>query len=728
MFKKILLTLAFGLLLAGNVFAANTWYVRSDGGTINQCDGTHNAPYSGTGFSQPCAVSSLYYIIRHDTDGSNNFQGTTLVAGGDTVVVGDPGANPGQFMIGYNPSNIWAGCSSSYPYGCFLDSLPSGPDASHPTKLVGVQYATGCGKKTQLWGNERVKYVLKQAGGSNIDYECLDVTDHSACVYAHPSGASVDGFPVSCKTSAYPYGPWALNGIRTDSVTNLTMVNMDVHGLANRDWFAFRNGTTTLTNVLFNAAGLTDVDADPGSDNAGSPTNYTAGQVWHQVYVRHAGCGERYPLQNANISSTANLHNCFSQSQGGQGDGFGSAGGGGLLDQTITTWDIYDSDFSHNVQDGFDCLHCRGTGTIRMFRTTAEGNAGNPLKFNNNFVSFENGISIGNCGYFSGQAFTYNTGTFDHCRNATGDAIQFALGSGYTALVSNSSLLSNANGGVINLAGSGCDSSTHVTITNNISYAGSNFLFPGSSNPSYIYFNGSDGNGTGSCGNSFGGILSETYNIVYNSRNSNTPCGGSHDQCGVDPKFAGTIIQGPGTFYTADNYKDQLYLQSSSPARGAGNASVVLQGTSNDVNNYSRGGAYDIGAYEYGSVISGGAVCGNNVRESPEACDGNDLNLQTCPSQGFSGGTLTCLPDCSGYNTSACFINNCGNGNIDPGETCDTNNLNGASCPSLGFAGGSLACNPSCLSYNTSSCTGIVTPINYAEYGKKASYGQMSKY
>lgn len=58
-------------------------------------------------------------------------------------------------------------------------------------------------------------------------------------------------------------------------------------------------------------------------------------------------------------------------------------------------------------------------------------------------------------------------------------------------------------------------------------------------------------------------------------------------------------------------------------------------------------------------VVTGGGgvtqppVCGNNVKESGEACDGNDLGGQTCQSQGFAGGILTCNGDCS-LNTSAC--------------------------------------------------------------------------
>lgn len=47
-------------------------------------------------------------------------------------------------------------------------------------------------------------------------------------------------------------------------------------------------------------------------------------------------------------------------------------------------------------------------------------------------------------------------------------------------------------------------------------------------------------------------------------------------------------------------------------------------------------------------------VCGNNIVEPGEQCDGTDLGGQTCPGLGYSGGTLRCKDDCSAYDTSGC--------------------------------------------------------------------------
>lgn len=48
-------------------------------------------------------------------------------------------------------------------------------------------------------------------------------------------------------------------------------------------------------------------------------------------------------------------------------------------------------------------------------------------------------------------------------------------------------------------------------------------------------------------------------------------------------------------------------------------------------------------------------VCGNNVKEIGEVCDGTDLNGESCSSQGYDSGALSCLSDCSSFDTSACY-------------------------------------------------------------------------
>lgn len=47
-------------------------------------------------------------------------------------------------------------------------------------------------------------------------------------------------------------------------------------------------------------------------------------------------------------------------------------------------------------------------------------------------------------------------------------------------------------------------------------------------------------------------------------------------------------------------------------------------------------------------------VCGNDVQEEPEVCDGSDLNSQTCETKGFASGNLACAAGCLSFDTSGC--------------------------------------------------------------------------
>ncbi len=99
------------------------------------------------------------------------------------------------------------------------------------------------------------------------------------------------------------------------------------------------------------------------------------------------------------------------------------------------------------------------------------------------------------------------------------------------------------------------------------------------------------------------------------------------------------------------------------------------------------------------------AMCGNNIKEESEVCDGTDLGGETCKSQGFHSGTLACLPDCSGFDTTGCEIGDeCGNNIKEESEVCDGTDLGGETCESQGFYSGTLACLPDCSGFDTSQC------------------------
>ena len=65
------------------------------------------------------------------------------------------------------------------------------------------------------------------------------------------------------------------------------------------------------------------------------------------------------------------------------------------------------------------------------------------------------------------------------------------------------------------------------------------------------------------------------------------------------------------------------------------------------------------------SGCNNNAVCGDGVKQASEACDGNDLGGQSCGSQGFDGGSLSC---------SACALVYGSCWNASPGGNyCNTN-------------------------------------------------------
>ncbi|MBI5547610.1 MAG: hypothetical protein HY901_27315, partial [Deltaproteobacteria bacterium] len=96
-------------------------------------------------------------------------------------------------------------------------------------------------------------------------------------------------------------------------------------------------------------------------------------------------------------------------------------------------------------------------------------------------------------------------------------------------------------------------------------------------------------------------------------------------------------------------------------------------------------------------------TCGNGAIDQGEACDGTDLAGQSCTTQGFASGVLTCKPGCT-FDTTACVaVPTCGNGAIDQGEACDGTDLAGQSCLTQGFASGALTCSPTCT-FDSTGC------------------------
>ncbi|HNT27339.1 MAG TPA: hypothetical protein PKH10_04080 [bacterium] len=96
--------------------------------------------------------------------------------------------------------------------------------------------------------------------------------------------------------------------------------------------------------------------------------------------------------------------------------------------------------------------------------------------------------------------------------------------------------------------------------------------------------------------------------------------------------------------------------------------------------------------------------CGNNVKEGPEACDGDTKNCVDIDANKYSGGKAKCLTDCSAYDTATCDekLPVCGNNEVETGEICDGGTM---SCVSLGaYIGGTAACKNDCSAWDTATC------------------------
>jgi hypothetical protein len=61
-------------------------------------------------------------------------------------------------------------------------------------------------------------------------------------------------------------------------------------------------------------------------------------------------------------------------------------------------------------------------------------------------------------------------------------------------------------------------------------------------------------------------------------------------------------------------------------------------------------------------------LCSNGIIDENEVCDGSNLNNQTCASMGFGSGSLSCMSNCTGYDTSMCVQASCDDGILNQDE------------------------------------------------------------
>jgi hypothetical protein len=461
-----------------------TYYVRPSGGTAAQCTGLANADYPGSGTKQACAFSHPFIALPPG--------GTAILKGGNNLVIAS-----GSYQMGLGAAGA-STCSSSWSWDCNWPAIPSGTDASHPTRILGEGWDTGCASPPSLFGVERAKQVIDLSGSSNVDIECLEITDHEGCVEMHSSAT------YACNRSSYPYGKWAQNGLRASDSENVTLKNLDIHGMANRGVLAGRLKDWTLYKVRIAGNGWAGWDGDLSS-SSGSSNSGTL--LFRKVTIEWNGCGETYPGGQPT--------GCWGQTAGGYGDGLGTAATGG-------DWIFEDSSFLHNTSDGLDLLYHSNGGTITVDRVRSEGNSGNPLKLCGN-ATVTNSVIIANCAYFAGQSFTYGV---DHCR-AMGNAIEIAYTTGAQVSLTNNTVYGEGDVlvDVTVRTGNSCNGKESLVARNNIFVGGPEYHSPGD----YASIFYADGCSTLT--------FDEDYGVIYGVKNQSTACPiGTNDLC-ADPKL-----------------------------------------------------------------------------------------------------------------------------------------------------------------------------------------------
>ena len=525
------------------------YYVRKDGGSSSECTGLADAAYSGSGLGQNCAFSHPFWAI-------SPIGHSTVMVGGDTLII--DGSDNAEYMIGDGASNT-SKCYPAAAYECYMRSIPSGPDPAHPTRILGKGWDTGCANPPQLWGTERVTRILNLNGSDNVEVQCLEVTDHSDCQEHGPN---------PCNRDYPPFGEWGVIGLTGKDSESVLIKNVNIHGMAFKGVWAARIKDWTIEDSKIVANSFVGWDGD-----LGSTTSSNSGTIlFNRTDIQFNGCGETYPGKQP--------YNCYSQDQGGYGDGLGT-------EKTNGDWIFNECDISHNVSDGLDLLYHSGNGSITIKRSLFEGNAGNQVKIASDAL-IENSLLIGNCAYFADNPITWKTSTFNNCR-AAGSALAMRLRTGYQIEIYNSTITSNGDT-MTTSGGSTCDGSERIISRNNIYLGGTEFN-DGYDKSALYWPGGITGNGDGSCGDI---DMEDDYSVIWNTKNFATDCNGKEHSICEDPE----LLDGAIKYFTGNEFNASL--KSTSPAVRKG---LTLVGKSSlDYKKKNRGEVWDIGAIEYDTV------------------------------------------------------------------------------------------------------------------------------
>ena len=479
------LTVLVLLGAATSAHAAQTYYVRTDGGSAGQCTGLADAPYPGQGKDQACAWNSpLVALPTHDM---------ARIDGGDTLLIG-----PGDYLVGWGAPGLEESerCYGDARYDCYPSAVPGGRSSDQRTRILGRGHDAGCAAPPRLIGVERVDMVFNLEGSDHVEIGCLEITDRSDCIEFHTDDA------VRCERDSQPFGEWASVGIWAKNSRDAWLHDLDIHGLAGRGIMAGGLRDWTLERVRINGNGWAGWDGDvgDGSSNSGDV-------VFRHVEIAWNGCAERW--------KTREIHGCWAQEAGGYGDGLGTASTGGR-------WLIEDSNVHHNTSDGIDLLYLdeAASTSVTIRRVRAEANAGNQVKTLGNAL-IEDSVIVGSCAYFNKK---FDMTWSDQCR-AMGNAVSIGVGDGQLATVRHNTI--TGEGDCLILTSGGGPSST-VAIEDNALVGNIDFLADADGNPGEL-----------TCGHYADDSRAKvrfTGNAFWNVKHDQCPLG--DNLCGKAPRLA----------------------------------------------------------------------------------------------------------------------------------------------------------------------------------------------
>lgn len=592
---KILLSLITFLLLTTPSWAT-TYYIRVNGGTSAQCSGLVNNDYDGGAHGTDCALNHPNWTFPPRGESTAKKAVT-----GDTVVIGT-----GSYRIGCQNSgtckdstvNISAAyCNTSAPGDCIMSDgsaslvgIPAnvtvigcsttGCGCTHSWDTTKKMWSTSCTTtRPQLWGAGKIGYILHlDSGSTGVTVQDLELTDHSGCGYRV-------GTPSCDETSA---SLAAQQGMSISGASNFTLKNLWVHGLGSGAITGHTTGGAVFDGVNIDKNANQGWNADDGTGTTGSVTwrNH-----WH---ITFSGCIEAYPLTGDTANTRTDVVYCTDQNSAGYGDGIGTADG------TNGDWSFTDGECSYNVQDCIDLLHSAfAGGSLYAFRVRGYGNNGATYKSSLIDNVIENSVFIGNCSYFNKSGISKNASWAD-CR-ANGAVVSVVSQNGVSLKIKNSTIW--GEGGVIvdygQLGGANtCTGSEVFNFDNNIFYGALDHGGSGTQADAF-YCSGSDGAGGGNCCTTYYPNVIWKNSVVYNAK---------HNPSGTNMSYTDPHVAQGDHIDDAVNIDvmDFNLTVNSTNSIGLADKTVTLVGTSDDVNNYSRGTLWDIGGFEYGSTPSGG--------------------------------------------------------------------------------------------------------------------------